>query len=133
MDLIAHFREARNVVSVPSGLVLFREGEPGTNMYVLMEGEAVVCVGDEVVEVAKAGILLGEMAMVNSTVRSATVITRTDCRLVSIEMPQFDMLIRESPPFARHVMTVIADRLRHVNQRLKEALGELSVRGRRPK
>jgi CRP/FNR family transcriptional regulator, cyclic AMP receptor protein len=133
MDLIAHFREARSVVSVPSGLVLFREGEPGTNMYVLMEGEAVVCVGDEVVEVAKAGALLGEMAMVNSTVRSATVITRTDCRLVSIEMPQFDMLIRESPEFARHVMTVIADRLRRVNERLKEALGELSVRGRRPR
>ena len=133
MDLIAHFREARSVVPVPAGLVLFREGEPGTNMYVLMEGEAVVCVGDEVVEVTKAGALLGEMAMVNSTVRSATVITRTDCRLVSIEMPQFDMLIRESPAFARHVMTVMADRLRRVNERLKEALGELSVRGRRPK
>jgi len=133
MDLVAHFHEARSVVSVPSGLVLFRQGEPGTNMYVLMEGQAEVYVGDEVVEVAKAGALLGEMAMVNMTVRSATVITRTDCRLVSIEMPQFDMLIRESPEFARHVMTVIADRLRHVNERLKEALGELSVRGRRPR
>jgi len=133
MDLIAHFQGARSVVSVPSGLVLFREGEPGTIMYVLMEGRAEVYVGDEVIEVAKAGALLGEMAMVNSTVRSATVITRTGCRLVSIDMSQFDMLVRESPEFARHVMTVIANRLRHTNERLKEALGELSVRGRRPK
>ena len=133
MDLIAHFQGARSVVSVPSGLVLFREGEPGTNMYVLMEGLAEVYVGDEVIEIAKAGALIGEMAMVNSTIRSATVITRTGCRLVSIDMSQFDMLVRESPEFARHVMTVIADRLRHMNERLKEAFGELSVRGRRPR
>jgi CRP-like cAMP-binding protein len=133
MDLIAHFQKARSVVSVPSGLVLFRAGEPGTNMYVLMEGVAEVYIGDQVIEVAKAGALLGEMAMVSSTVRSATVIARTGCRLVSIDIAQFDILVRESPEFARHVMAVMADRLRHMNERLKEALGELSVRGRRPK
>jgi len=133
MDLIAHFRGARNVVSVPSGLVLFRAGQPGTNMYVLIKGMAEIYVGEEVIEVATAGALLGELAMVDSTVRSATVITRTGCRLVSIDVAQFDLLVRESPEFARHVMTVIAGRLRHMNERLKEALGELSVRGRRPR
>jgi CRP/FNR family cyclic AMP-dependent transcriptional regulator len=133
MDLIAHFQGARNVVSVPSGLILFRAGEPATNMYVLLKGEAEVYVGEEVIEVATAGALLGEMAMVSSAVRSATVITRTGCRLVSIDVSQFDTLVRESPEFARHVMAAMADRLRHMNERLKEALGELSVRGRRPK
>ena len=133
MDLIAHFKGARNVLSVPSGLVLFRAGDQGTIMYVLMEGVAEVRVGDEVIEVATAGALLGEMAMVDSTVRSATVITRTGCRLVSIDTSQFDTLVRESPQFARHVMAVMAGRLRHMNERLREALGELSVRGRRPR
>jgi CRP/FNR family transcriptional regulator, cyclic AMP receptor protein len=118
---------------MPSGQILFRAGEPGTNMYVLIKGLAEVYVGEEVIEVATAGALLGEMAMVSSTVRSATVITRTGCRLVSIDVSQFDMLVRESPEFARHVMTVMADRLRHMNERLKQALGELAVRGRRPK
>lgn len=133
MDLIAHFQGARSVVSMPSGQILFRAGEPGTNMYVLIKGLAEVYIGEEVIEVATAGALLGEMAMVSSTVRSATVITRTGCRLVSIDIAQFDMLVRESPEFARHVMTVMADRLRHMNERLKQALGELAVRGRRPK
>ncbi len=133
MDLIAHFKGARSVVSVPSGLVLFRAGEPATNMYVLIEGLAEVHVGDQVIEVARPGALLGEMAMVSSAVRSATVITRTGCRLVSIDVSQFDILVRESPEFARHVMAVMAERLRHMNERLKQALGELSARGKRPK
>ena len=36
MDVVAHFKGARNVSSIPSGLVLFREGEPGKEMFILM-------------------------------------------------------------------------------------------------
>ncbi len=126
MDILAHFQNARNLISLQSGLVLFSEGEAGTSMYVLMEGSAAICVGGEVIEVAGPGSLLGEMALVNSSVRSATVITRSDCRVISIDRVQFDALVRESPQFARHVMSVMADRLRHMNERLKRsALGRL--------
>ena len=130
MDLIAHFQGARTLVLVQAGLVLFNEGDPGKSMYVLMEGTAAVLVGGEVIEVARPGALLGEMALVNSSVRSATAITRTACRLLPINSSQFDLLVRESPEFARHVMTVMADRLRRMNKRLAEmAFGELATRG----
>jgi CRP/FNR family transcriptional regulator, cyclic AMP receptor protein len=86
-------------------------------------------VGGEVIEVAAPGALLGEMALVNSSVRSATVITRSDCRVISINRSQFDALVRESPEFARHVMTVMADRLRHMNEKLRDnALGRQAAR-----
>jgi len=131
MDLIAHFQGARTVVSVQAGLPLFNEGESGKNMYVLMEGTAAICVGGEVVEVAEPGSLLGEMALIDSSVRSATVITRSSCRVISINSSQFDLLVRESPEFARHVMEVMADRLRHMNQKFKDvALSERPVRDR---
>lgn len=131
MDLIAHFQGARTVVSVQAGLPLFNEGESGKNMYVLLAGTVAICVGGEVVEVAGPGSLLGEMALIDSAVRSATVITRSDCRVLSINSSQFDLLVRESPEFARHVMEVMADRLRHMNQRFKEAaLSERPVHGR---
>jgi CRP-like cAMP-binding protein len=131
VDIVAHFRNARNLVDLQAGLVLFNEGEPGQTMYVLMEGSAAICVGGEVIEVAAPGALLGEMALVNSSVRSATVITRSDCRVISINRSQFDALVRESPEFARHVMTVMADRLRHMNEKLRgNALGRQPARGR---
>jgi CRP-like cAMP-binding protein len=129
MDVLAHFQNARNLISLQSGLVLFSEGEAGKSMYVLMEGSAAICVAGEVIEVAGPGSLLGEMALVNSSVRSATVITRSDCRVIAIDRMQFDALVRESPQFARHVMSVMADRLRRMNERLKRsALGRLRAR-----
>jgi CRP-like cAMP-binding protein len=106
---------------VQAGLPLFNEGESGKNMYVLMEGTAAICVGGKVIEVAEPGALLGEMALIDSSMRSATVITRSDCRVISINSSQFDLLVRESPEFARHVMAVMADRLRRMNQKFRDA------------
>ena len=132
MDLIAHFSGARNARVVPSGVVLFQEGDPATGMYVLMDGTVDISVGGDVVEVAETGALLGEMALVDPGPRSATAVSRTQCTLIALDVRGFDMLVRESPEFARHVMQVMAARLRRMNARLREALGELNVRGRRP-
>jgi len=133
MDLLAYFSSARNAVTLPAGAVLFAEGDPGTYMYVLLEGEADICIGDEVVENAVPPALLGEMALVDATTRSATVVLRSASRLITIDPRQFDLLVRESPEFARQVMTVMAKRLRVMNESLRQAIGELSVRGKRPK
>ena len=119
MDLVAHFRGARTLVTVQSGLPLFNEGESGRNVYVLMEGTVAICIGGKVVEVAGPGSLIGEMALIDSSVRSATAITRSICRVISINSLQFDLLVRESPEFARHVMAVMADRLRRMNEMFK--------------
>ena len=122
MNLVAHFQGARNLISIQAGVPLFNEGEPGKSMYVLMEGSMAVVVAGQVIEVAAPGALLGEMALVDSSLRSATAIARTNCRLLPINTAQFDLLVRESPEFARHVMMVMAGRLRRMNQRLLEAV-----------
>ena len=132
MDLIAYFKGARTL-EVPAGVIVFREGEPGKDMYVLLQGVAEVSIGGDVVELAKPGALLGEMALVDSSARSATVITVSACRFVTVDSRQFDMLVRESPEFARHVMAVMAARLRRMNERLREAISEVGVHGRRPR
>ena len=134
MDVLEHFRRARNIKTMPRGAVLFAEGESGSNMYVLVQGRADISVGGELLESAVPGSLLGEMALVSSAPRSATVVAATECKIVAVDTKQFDLLARESPEFARHVMTVMANRLRHTNERLREALKEIGVRGgRRPK
>ena len=129
MDLLAHFQGARNLVSVQAGVPLFTEGELGKNMFVLMEGSAAVLVAGQVIEVARPGALLGEMAVVDSSVRSATVIASSNCRMLSINSAQFDLLVRESPQFARHVMIVMAGRLRRMNRRFFETIyGDPAIR-----
>lgn len=132
MDVVAYFKGARTL-NTPAGVIVFREGEPGKDMYVLLQGIAEVSIGGDVVELAKPGALLGEMALVDSSARSATVITVSECRFVTVDNRQFDLLVRESPEFARHVMAVMAARLRRMNERLREAITEVGVHGRRPR
>jgi CRP/FNR family transcriptional regulator, cyclic AMP receptor protein len=127
MNLIEHFRHARKVLSVPAGEAIFREGDSGTVMYVLLDGEADIVVGEAPIERAGPGTLVGEMALVDISPRSASLVARTDCRLLPIEPREFDLLIRETPEFARHVMSVMADRLRRMNERMKEGFGEVTV------
>jgi CRP/FNR family cyclic AMP-dependent transcriptional regulator len=126
VNLIEHFQNARNPVCVPAGQAIFHEGERGTVMYLLMDGMADLTVGGVMVELAIAGSLIGEMALIDDAERSATLTARTDCKLIAIDSRRFDVLIRESPGFAREVMKVMAERMRRMNERLNEPV-ELSL------
>lgn len=127
INVIEHFQNARHIISIPAGQAIFHEGERGSVMYVLLEGMADVSIGGLMVELAQPGSLLGEMALVDGSERSASAVARTDCRLVSIDSRQFDLLVQETPAFGRHVMRVMAERLRRMNERLREAFKELTV------
>jgi len=54
----------------------------------------------------------GEMAVVDSSPRSATVIAVTDTRLAVIDRRMFLFLVHETPMFALQVMSSMAERLR---------------------
>lgn len=112
MNLAELFRHETGLLELPAGQVLFREGEQGELMYVLMSGIAEISVNGKVVETAEAGATLGEMAMIDSPVRSATVTAKSHCRLLPIEKKRFNFLIQQTPNFALHIMKTMAYRLR---------------------
>jgi len=67
---------------------------------------------------AAAGAIVGEMAMIDESVRSATVIAKTDCKFLPIERERFNFFIQKKPEFAQHVMRVLVDRLRRTDAML---------------
>jgi CRP-like cAMP-binding protein len=122
LNLLQHVRSASEVVAVPAGRELFREGDAADVMYVLMDGMADILVGGVQVELATPGTLFGEMALVDGSRRSATVVCRTPCRLVVLDKNQFDRLVSELPAFGRRVMSLMAERLRRMNERVSQGL-----------
>ena len=58
------------------------------------------------------------MALIDQSSRGATVFTREPSRLARIDQRRFLHLIQLNPFFATHVMKVLADRLRQMNQLL---------------
>jgi len=109
------FRHDSDVVSIAPGAFLFRQRESGDKMYVLLEGNAEIVVGDIVVETAGSGALVGEMALIDIGPRTVSVVARTPCRLAQLDRRRFHFLVQQTPHFATHVMKTLADRLRHMN------------------
>src|SRR5438045_6484196 len=106
------FRQESNTVQLAPGDFLFREGDNGDKMYVLLEGEIDIFLGDFVLETAGPGSLLGEMALIDDSPRTAHAVAKTPSRLSQIDRRRFHFLVQQTPHFASHVMNTLADRLR---------------------
>ena len=109
------FRQDRDTVQLVPGDFLFREGDKRDVAYVLLEGEVEIRLGEYVVETAQPGALIGEMALIDDSPRTADAVAKSACRLARIDQRRFDFLVQEHPFFARHVMKELADRIRHMN------------------
>ena len=119
MNFATLFQHETDLLEILAGQPLFKSGDDlNSTMYVLMAGTAEVLVNGKVVETAGPGAILGEMAMIDQGVRSATVIARTNCKFVVIGRKRFDFLVQQTPNFALGVMRVIANRLRRTDSGL---------------
>jgi CRP-like cAMP-binding protein len=104
------FRQETNTVQLAPGEFLYREGDKADNMYVLLEGEIEIRVGDHV-KTAREGALIGEAALVEDRPRAASAVAKSACRLAQIDRQRFDFLIQQHPHFARYVMKSLVDHL----------------------
>ena len=108
-------KEATNFAA---GQAIFKTGEHGDAMYVVMEGEVDILEGSTVLETAGPGSIVGELALIDDEPRSATVVAKTGSRLVPVDRRRFEFMVTETPFFALAVMKVLADRLRKTNARI---------------
>lgn len=110
------FNHETNATEVAAGEVLFKEGDSGDCLFVLLEGAMDVVIGGETVEHSTRGALLGEMALIDDSPRGATVIATEFSRLARVDEKRFNFIIQNNPFFAKQVMKVLVDRLRHMNR-----------------
>jgi CRP/FNR family transcriptional regulator, cyclic AMP receptor protein len=112
MNLRNIFQNADGVQEFQAGATIFARGTPGDVMYVVLDGELEIRTGSGFVDAIGSGDIVGEMALIDSEARSATVVAKSDCRLVPVDKKRFLFMVQETPFFALHVMRVLADRLR---------------------
>ena len=89
MNFAGLFDQDPDTLQVAPGDVLFREGDKRDKMYVLLEGEMDIRLGDYVVETAGAGTLIGVIALLDDSPRPANAVAKTPCRLAPIDQRQF--------------------------------------------
>jgi CRP/FNR family cyclic AMP-dependent transcriptional regulator len=110
------------------GEKVFIEGFPGTTMYVVLDGNIEIHVGGKFMEVAGRGAIIGEMALIDSSARSATVVAKDYCVLSQVNQSQFLSLMEKAPCFALSVMKTLVTRLRNMDAIMSNGLGRIPTK-----
>lgn len=101
--------------------LLFMEGEPGNEMYILKSGTLSILKreGSQMVSLAKMGpgSVIGEMSLLDNAPRSATVRSLETCELVSIDQKLLAATYKKLPSWLTSLIKILVQRLRNTNIR----------------
>jgi CRP-like cAMP-binding protein len=98
-------------IDLGEGKELTRQGAPGREFFVLIEGTADVVKDGQKVNTLVSGDFFGEIALVHHAPRTATVMATSPVRTLVITERSFKRLLDESPEIQRKVMVALAERL----------------------
>lgn len=121
--------EAGQVLSVEGGSVIFREGEPAEQLYLILTGsvrvEARAWDGSDVeLSTLGSGDFFGELALAGGNQRSATVTAVQPCELFCLSRQNFLQQLSASPELLSDVIAGISRKMRHANARQLEKIQE---------
>ena len=121
--LVTYMRVAR----YPARTVLFRKGEPGTNMMVVLRGRVKICTHSEdgkelVLNLVNPGDVFGEIALLDGSDRTADAVTLDECELLVLERRDFMPFLARHPEACMRLFAVLCERVRRTSELLEEAL-----------
>jgi CRP/FNR family transcriptional regulator, cyclic AMP receptor protein len=118
-DFLGLFSEETIAITFEAGRELFKKGDPGHDLYVVKSGEVQIVDGNHVLETVSAGGIIGEMALVDGSPRSATARAVTESVVIPIDERRFLFLVQQTPFFAIRMMRLMSRRLRAMNERAR--------------
>lgn len=114
-------------VEVREGEYVFREGDLGTEMYIINEGKVEILnqVGEEeqLLAVLEKGDFFGEMSVLEDMPRAASARALSEVRLLQINGTTFDQMLQSNPEIAVRMMRKLSRRLRETDDLLKTVMG----------
>ena len=93
-----------------AGTVMIERGQPGSGLFVIVDGTARAHLHDREVDFA-AGDFIGELSLLTDAPRAARVVAVTDARVLAISRSDFRDLLESDPRIALTMLRVVAARL----------------------
>ncbi|MGQ0505021.1 MAG: cyclic nucleotide-binding domain-containing protein [Myxococcaceae bacterium] len=115
--------------SYEGGSYVFREGEVGQSMYVILDGRVRISkqvqgVGEEALAVLEKGQWFGEMALIDDSPRSADALAHIPCTLMEIRRERLDQLMFTDKELAYVLLWTF---VRTLSERLRETSDKIKV------
>ena len=108
---LAQVAKVADEIDLREGKEMTREGAPGREFFVILEGSADVRRRGRKINSLKPGDFFGEIALVTSVPRTATVAATSPVRALVVTDREFRHLLEESPDIKTRVMQAMAARL----------------------
>jgi len=120
VDDIAKIFAKGMTIRAQKGETIFFKGTTGSQMYVVLAGKVVVYDGERCIAELTTGDTFGEMALIDSEPRSATVVAAEDSHLFVLSETTFQRLMtkRAAIRILLNIVRTLSHRLREANVRL---------------
>ena len=135
-EQVQQFARLGRITSLAAGDIVCHEGERSDSMFVLLAGTVSVSRHDGTggrVEIRQfhEGEFFGEVALLDSRPRTATVACVTDCKLFVLEQARFRGVVNADPALVFGVLGAVADRAREqIEERYQAELATLAIEAR---
>jgi serine phosphatase RsbU (regulator of sigma subunit) len=108
------------IVNLTSGEILFREGDPGEHMYIVVSGDLEILMAPNtdnelILNRIPQGEYIGEMSLITGAPRTASVRAHGDVVLLSMSRTQLMDLLQDHPHLASTMVHVLSHRLDNTN------------------
>jgi CRP-like cAMP-binding protein len=107
-----------STVTMPADKVVVRQGQPGKEFIVIVEGKATVAIDGQSVATLGPGDFFGEIALLDGGPRTATVTADTDLVAEVMSHQEFATLLMDVPEVTRGILKGVAARLRAADANL---------------
>ncbi|MBE9036974.1 Crp/Fnr family transcriptional regulator [aff. Roholtiella sp. LEGE 12411] len=120
-DFIVRLTSVMNELPFPANYTIFRQGEEGRSLYIIVSGRVKVHIGDKSLAEVEQGKYFGEMAVFDTQPRSATATTLEPCECLELTQEQLYEAIEETPEIAVNIIRELSRLIRKLNDDLSTA------------
>jgi CRP-like cAMP-binding protein len=117
-DLVLEIARLGEDIYLQKNEVLFYEGDTGDGIYFVMNGVLDVVMGNKTVNQINEGSVLGEIALLDSGLRSATIKAAQKSLLLRFSPELFDEILEDYPLIAKQVMITLVKHVRELTKHL---------------
>jgi signal transduction histidine kinase len=127
-DELAQVAALTEFCTYPEHHILCHEGAYEDVLYIIADGRVVISQktvegeDERILRVGGRGDVVGEMALIQSAPRAATVRTTTECTVLEMKKDDFETILQRSPRMAIDIIRITLDRMRDNDKRMIEDL-----------
>ena len=119
-------RASMDAVKIAKGSILFKEGDDGEHLYVIVDGKLKLGTSsgdgrENLLSILGPGEMFGELSLFDPGPRTSTATAVTDAKLLSLSHEKVIPWLRQNPEVSLQLLTRLSQRLRRTN----EAVGDL--------